>query len=534
MTPITKPPNIIIILADDMGFSDIGCFGSEIKTPHLNAMAEEGIRFSQMYNCARCCPTRASILTGLYPHQAGVGHMIADLGVGKAYQGYLSDDCVTIAEALKPAGYSTFYCGKWHTAPGLPVKGSPAVAPGKEKNPYPLSRGFDRFYGTLAGCGNYFNPHGLMEQDKQISHGSPDFYYTDAISDKACSMIEEAARKQVSFLLHVCYTAPHWPLHAKPEDIEKYRGKYRKGWDFIRTSRHESLKANGILNSKWKISPRDSNSYDFFTRSKQYQEWEDMRMAVYAAQIECMDRGIGKIINTLKMNGIENNTFVMFLSDNGGCAEFLNEDGDDKKWPGIYRFTARPVQICRVGNIEGLHPGPSTTFMSYGLSWANASNSPFRLYKHWVHEGGIATPFIIQWPEKIKHKGSVIHRPCHVIDIMATCLDIANAKYPSVYNGNNIIPLEGESFLPLLNGNEKEREKPLFWEHEGNCAVRNKIWKLVKKYPSDWELYNMEEDRTELNDLSSGNETIKRKLIGQYEEWAEKCGALEWPILKKT
>ncbi len=525
-----KRPNIVVILADDMGFSDIGCFGSEIRTPALDGMAQQGVRFTQMYNCARCCPTRASLLTGLYPHQAGVGLMVDDYGFGPAYQGYLNTHGVTIAEALRPAGYSTGYAGKWHTSPGMPLSGPPTGEPGSLRNPTPLSRGFERFYGTLAGCGSYFYPNGLMDQERHITAEDSDFYYTDAISDRACGMITEASGGECPFFLHVCYTAPHWPLHAQPEDIERYRGAYRKGWDHFRTARHEELKGMGILSPKWDISPKDWGWRDFASHSASRQEWEDLRMAVYAAQVESMDRGIGRILETLQAAGVADDTLVMFLSDNGGCAEFLNEDGNNTTWPGMYGLTARPGQVCTVGNIERLAPGPATTFMSYDQPWANVSNSPFRLYKHWVHEGGISTPCVVRWPAGMQKTGHISHRPCHVIDIMATCLELAGARYPGEYRGTAILPFEGESFLPLLQGRDVPRERPLFWEHEGNSAVRDGDWKLVRQHGHDWELYNMLEDRTELHDLSRGNEAIRNRLIRQYKEWAQRCGARDWPL----
>ena len=522
-------PNIIVILVDDMGFSDIGCYGSEIRTPNLDAMSQDGVRFSQMYNCARCCPTRASLLTGLYPHQAGVGHMIADHEVGPAYQGYLRQDCVTIGEVLRDHGYQTCYAGKWHTSPGIPVEGDPIADPGSLRNPYPLSRGFDRFYGTLAGCGNYFNPHGLMVQDRRIEPEGDDYYYTDAISDNACSMITEATSDARPFFLHVCYTAPHWPLHARPGDIERYRETYRKGWDYFRTARHEEQKALGITSPDWDISPRDPESRDFSEDSPARQEWEALRMAVYAAQIESMDRGIGRILQSVSNSGIEENTLVMFLSDNGGCAEFLREDGDGKGWPSSYRHTAPPGQVCTVGNIESLEPGPVTTFMSYDLPWANASNAPFRLYKHWVHEGGIATPLILKWPGAVPGSG-VTHTPGHVVDIMATCLDAAGATYPESYGGFDIPATEGQSLIPLALDSDRDRDRPIFWEHEGNCAMRDGDWKLVRRHPDNWELHNMLEDRTELYDRAS-TETVRcDAMVAQYGEWAARCGVLDWPL----
>ena len=455
--------------------------------------------------------------------------MVGDHGVGPAYQGFLREDCVTIGDVLGGSGYGTYYCGKWHASAGIPVTGEEPAAPvGSVRNPYPLSRGFDRFYGSMAGCGNYFNPHGLMEQDKQISADDDDYYYTDVISEKACGMIDEAVAEDKPFFLHVCYTAPHWPLHARPEDIEKYRGTYKKGWDYFRTARHEELKGQGVVDAQWDITPRDPDSRNFHDDSPKRQEWEQLRMAVYAAQVESMDTGIGRILETLRARGIEDNTMVMFLSDNGGCAEFLNEDGDGKSWPGYYRNTARPGETCSVGNIESMEPGPATTFMSYDLPWANVSNAPFRLYKHWVHEGGIATPFVIQWP-KASGRGLINSRPCHIIDIMATCIEAAQASYPESHNGHEIPAYEGESFLPLLSSEEPSRQRPLFWEHEGNCAMRDGEWKLVKKYPGDWELHNMTEDRTELTDLSHKEKARKDGMVKQWEQWAARCGVLAWP-----
>jgi arylsulfatase A-like enzyme len=526
MTPTR--PNIIVILADDMGFSDIGCYGSEIRTPNLDRMAAGGARFTQMYNCARCCPTRASLLTGLYPHQAGVGLMVGDVGVGPAYQGYLREDCATIGEVLREGGYRTLYAGKWHVSPGMPVTGAPKDEPGSARNPTPLSRGFDRFYGTLAGCGNFFNPHGLFDGDRPITAEDDDYYYTDAISDRACRMIRESATDAQPFFLHVCYTAPHWPLHARPDDIERYRGTYRQGWDYFRTARHETLKGLGIVDPTWAISPRDAQSRDFFDATPERQEWEDLRMAVYAAQVESMDRGIGQLLETLRAQGIEDDTLVMFLSDNGGCAEFLNEDGDGKSWPSMYRHTARPGETCTVGNIEGLSPGPATTFMSCDLPWANLSNTPFRLYKHWVHEGGIATPLVVQWPKGIAQP-TLVQRPSHVVDIMATCLDVSGAAYPRTHNGVEIPPYEGESFLPHLLGTDTPRTRPLHWEHEGNCAVRDGEWKLVKRHPGQWELYEMHADRTELHDLAAVNAPKRDAMAAQYVEWAARCGVRNWP-----
>ncbi|MEZ4869058.1 MAG: arylsulfatase [Caldilineaceae bacterium] len=533
--PITNRPNIIVILVDDMGYSDIGCYGSEIQTPNLNALARNGIRCTQMYNNARCCPTRASLLTGLYAHQAGVGHMVQNRGT-RAYQGYLRADCVTIAEALRVGGYRTLMSGKWHVGGPYDPTHPARWQPGGEGHPTPLTRGFDRFYGTLEGAGSFFHPYTVM-RDGQFIHGEYgqvedlDFYYTDAISENACTMIEEAVGEEKLFFLYLAYTAPHWPLHALPEDIAKYEGRYRRGgWDALRTSRHEELKGLGILDAKWEISPRDVTA-PAWTDAPDH-DWEDLRMAVYAAQVDRMDQGVGRVVEQLRALGQLENTLILFLSDNGGCAEFLAEDGQGAQRYAYHTADGTPI---RVGNTRELQPGGPDTFMSYDLPWANASNAPFRLYKHWVHEGGISTPLIIHWPagmtgSELGSTGRIVHEPCHVIDIMATCLDVAGVAYPAEYNGHAIQPLEGESLKPLMQGARWTRERPIFWEHEGNRAVRFGEWKLVSQHPGAWELYNMEEDRTELHDLSGKNQDRLAQFVRQYEQWAARCEVRPWPL----
>jgi arylsulfatase A-like enzyme len=513
-------PNIILILADDMGFSDLGCYGSEIQTPNLDHLAAGGIRFTQAYNCARCCPTRASLLTGLYPHQAGVGHMVRNLGV-PAYQGYLRDDCLTMAEVLGEAGYRTMLSGKWHCG-GLYSRNDPDDwRVGDPTRPIPPERGFDEWYGTPAGAGSYFNPRPLFHNDTLIEPQGDDFYYTDAISEQAVRMIEEAAQGDQPFFLHVSYTAPHWPLHAFEEDIARYQGRYRDGWDAVRTARHETLKGMGVLDERWPISPRDEQAPDWQDVARR--DWEDRRMAVYAAQVERMDRGIGRIAARLRELGLENNTLVVALSDNGGCAELLREDGQRaREWP--VTLDGRPV---RFGNTPDLMPGGPATYMSYDLPWANASNTPFRLYKHWVHEGGISTPLIAHWPAGIARPG-LHHSPVHIVDLMATFVDLAGAPYPEEVEERRIQPLEGESLAPVLRGEAWHRERPILWEHEGNRAVRDGRWKLVRKYPGPWELYDMAEDRTELNDLAGKNRPQVEKMAAMYDEWAARCGVRPW------
>ncbi len=515
-------PNIILILADDMGYSDIGCYGSEIATPNLDRLAASGARFSQMYSFARCCPSRAALLTGLHPQQAGVGHMVANRG-SRAYQGYLRDDAVTIAEVLKGAGYQTLMSGKWHVGGELLGLNAADWRPGSPGYPTPLTRGFDRFYGTLVGAGSFFYPRALTEDGEILSEYPDDFYYTDAISDKAVDMINDAHDAGAPFFLHVAYTAPHWPLHARPEDIAKYEGKYRVGWDALRQQRHEELNSLGLLDPAWRISPRDADSHPWAANAQP--DWEDLRMAAYAAMIDRMDQGIGRIVSRLEALGILDETMIVFLSDNGGCAEFLAEDGH------VNRTIAdlpdgRPV---RVGNRVDLAPGPADTYMSYDLPWANASNSPFRLYKHWVHEGGISSPCVLHYPALI-NEPTIIHSPIQFIDIMPAFAELAAARYPREFNGKRIQPVEGESFLPALTDANWRRQNPLYWEHEGNRAVRIGDWKLVSKHPGDWELYNMIDDRTELNDLSASEAERVRTMSHLYDNWAERCEVRPWPL----
>ncbi len=517
-----KRPNIVVILADDMGFSDIGCYGSEIHTPHLDELARNGVRFSQMYNNARCCPTRASLLTGLYPHQAGVGHMTTDLGV-VAYQGCLRTDCVTIAEALGRAGYRTGMSGKWHVGGDYGMTGRANWTPGDARHPVPWERGFERFFGTLDGAGSYFNPHTLYRDGEEIAVGADEeFYYTDAISDHAVDMVETFHTAAEPFFLYVAYTAPHWPLHALPDEIEAYRGRYLCGWDEIRAARHRRLIDAGLIDASWALSPRDADSRPW--AEVENPEWEDRRMAVYAAQIDRMDQGIGRILDSLHRLGIAEDTLVMFLSDNGGCAELLAESG----WIMDYVAPTRRGEPVIPGNDPTRMPGGEDTYMSYDLPWANASNSPFRLFKHWVHEGGISTPLILSWPRAVAGSGRIVHTPCHVIDIMATCLDAAGAAYPARFNGQAITPLAGESMLEWLADGNTQRQRPIVWEHEGNCAVRSGDWKLVRKYPGDWELYDMANDRTELRDLAAAQPRRVRELAAIYREWASRCGVVDW------
>jgi len=516
-----RKPNIILIMADDMGYSDLGCFGAEINTPNLDSLASGGLRFSQFYNYARCCPTRACILTGLHPHQVGVGHMTTDLGID-AYRGSLNENCITVAEALSESGYSTFMSGKWHVGGDHLVKDRHTWNPGSKGQPTPLSRGFDEHWGTLAGGGSYFDPITLVHNDQFIDPETDNFYYTDQITDNAIRMIDGHGGDNDPFFLYVTYTAPHWPLHALPEDIERYRGTYDCGWDEIRTSRHEELNGSGVLDSKWAITSRNAESPPW--NDVKLRDWESARMAVYAAQIDRMDQGIGRLRKKLDSMGVSEDTLIMFLSDNGGCAEFLMEDGKIDVCP-THTRKGEPIIY---GNHRDSIPGPNDYYMSYDLPWANASNTPFRMFKHWVHEGGISTPFIANWPRAMAGGETIVHSPAHIIDIMPTLLSAAQTKRPDEFKGQPIPKLEGESFLPALQGARWARQSPITIEHEGNGAVRDNQWKLVKRYPGEWELYNMIEDRTELNDLSRNNPEKVRELTTIYENFTHRVGVRPW------
>ncbi|MBI4602607.1 MAG: sulfatase-like hydrolase/transferase [Planctomycetes bacterium] len=496
--PPARRPDIVVILAADMGFSDIGCHGSEIPTPNIDLLAARGLRFTQFYNTARCCPTRASLLTGLYPHQAGVGHMVEDRGK-PAYQGYLNDRCVTIAEVLGPAGYRTGMSGKWHV--------------GERRPHWPTDRGFERYFGLVSGGTNYFK----LDEGRVMARGgdlwSPPeqgFYITDAITGAAVSFLEEACARPEPFFLYVAYTAPHWPLHAPEEDIAKHRGKYRIGWDELRRRRHARQVELGIVDPRWPISPRDPEAPAWETLDEAARDAWDLKMAVYAAQVARMDAGVGRIVARLRDSGRLDGALVLFLSDNGGCAEVVDR------------------------GVKGAPAGTRESFLSYRLPWANASNTPFRSFKHWVHEGGIATPLIAHWPAGIKGPGSLTGEPGHVIDILPTCLEAAGAAYPRSFGGREVLPVEGKSLLPVLREGRRDGHEAIFWEHEGNRAVRRGKWKLVARHNRPWELYDLEADRTELHDLAGERAELARELSGLRDRWAARAGVLPWRDVREA
>lgn len=530
-------PNIIVILSDDMGYSDIGCYGSEINTPNLDGLAARGLRFTQFYNTARCCPTRASLLTGLHPHQTGVGHMMEDRGY-EGYRGRLNRRCVTIAEALKAAGYRSYAVGKWHVTPGATAKEL------EDSSNWPLQRGFDRFYGTIHGAGSYWDPSSLVRDNRLITafndpEYQPDvYYYTDAISDHAVRFVREHAQnyRHQPFFLYVAYTAAHWPMHAKEADIAKYQGRYDAGYAAIRLARWEKQKRLGIIDKKWTPAPLVGD----WTKVKD-RAFEARCMEVYAAMVDCMDQGIGRLLQALRETGQWDNTLLFYLQDNGGCAETVGRGTNviprsaSASLPPMSRDTPQYGSIPKqtrdgwpVRQGYGVMPGGPDTYIAYGREWANVSNTPFREYKHWTHEGGIATPLIVHWPAGIppSRQGRLEKQPGQLMDIMATCLDVAGIPYPKEYQGQSITPLEGVSLRPAFAGKTIKRPQPLVWEHEGNRAIRDGKWKLVAKENKPWELYDMEKDRAEINNLAGKYPERVRTMSAAWEAWAARANVL--------
>jgi arylsulfatase len=506
-------PNILLILADDMGYSDLGCYGGEVRTTNLDKLAANGLRFTQFYNGARCCPTRAALLTGLYAHQTGVGHMVDDRG-RDGYRGELNRRCVTLAEVLKPAGYRCYMAGKWHVTRHTKGDGP--------KDNWPLQRGFEKFYGLLGSVRSYYDPPTLTRDNEPTRADAKDYYLTDAITASALDYLGESGKGKDPFFLYVAYTAPHWPLHALPEDVVRYRHIYREGWEEKRAKRHARQLDLDLVDKRWLMSPRDPEAPAWNKVGRK--DWQIERMAVYAAMIERMDRGIGRIVDKLRASGQLDNTMIVFLSDNGGCAETI-----EAAWRGsMFPEKTRDGKATRVGNDSSAMPGPADVFQSYGLPWANVSNTPFREYKHWVHEGGIATPFIVHWPARIKAKGELRRQVGHTIDLMPTCVEAAGAKYPARHNGEAILPMEGKSLLPAFDGKEIERDA-LYWEHEGNRAMRARKWKLVAKGPgAKWELYDLDADRTETQNLAGKLPERAKEMATKWETWAKRTGVLPW------
>jgi arylsulfatase len=499
-------PNIVVVLVDDMGFSDIGCYGSEIPTPHLDALAAGGVRFTQFYNCARCSPTRASLMTGLYPHQAGMGWLDSKVEPkSRGFHGSLLPRCVTIAEVLRDAGYFTAMTGKWHL--------------GQQNGTPPWQRGYTRSlnsrYGEVyfpkesdrPGTQNLYLDGEEIPKDSDIF--GKNWYSTDLFTEWGLKFIDEARREKKPFFLYIAQGAVHFPLRAPKEVIDKYRGRYAGGWDKLREERHARQIEMGLVDARWPLTPRPPESPAWETRTpEQRQRFEEI-MAVYAAMIDRIDFAMGALVAGLKERGVLDNTLILFLSDNGGNAE-----GGP---PGVTRG-------------EGPIGGPDS-YVLLGMNWATLTNTPFYRYKHFTHEGGIATPLIAHWPAGIPahRRGAFEKQPAHVVDIMATAVDLAGAKYPREFQGHAILPMEGVSLRPAFGGKPLARTQPIFWEHEGNKAVRDGKWKLVLRHRQPWQLFDMEADRTEQRDLIQEHPAIAAKLEAAWNAWAERSFVDEWP-----
>ena len=529
-------PNILILFVDDMGYSDVGCFGGEIDTPNLDRLSAGGLRFSQFYNTARCCPSRANLLTGLYAHQAGVGMMVyRDYGEG--YFGNLNNRCVTFAEVLRDAGYQTMMVGKWHT--------------GHELHSRPEVRGFDRFTGiyphidsywkVLPGCDIYRDRKLFIPADENpVNPYRPaeEFYTTDFFTDNAIDYIDQAFEKEASpFLLHVCYNVPHFPLEAPDDLIEKYRGRYRKGWERLRQEKLKHMKEMGLVGDEQKLPEvrgfkgveREGFNYKPAIETDVLPSWDslseedreelDFRRALYSAQIENFDQNVGRIVDHLQERGTLDNTLILFLSDNG-CSGELGEFG--MNW-GDYTRSNYPEWRKASGWAT-----------SQGQCWASYSNTPFRKYKKFVHEGGISSPFIAHWPAGIKKSGGIYSNQIfHLIDIMPTLCDVAGTEYPKTYDGRDVLPQQGISMRPFFeNEDAKTEERTLYWSHEINAAIREGNWKLVTVNDRDndaWELYDLTKDRSETENRVQQHPDVADRLKKKWFAWAEEANVLPYP-----
>lgn len=501
-----SPANVIIILADDLGYSDIGCYGGEIPTPTLDRLGRDGVRASAFYNTARCSPSRASLMTGMHPHQTGIGILTEPLAPHGGYPGSLNPDVPTVAERLREAGYATCLSGKWHLS-------SDTQTPGPA---WPTRRGFDEFYGIMPGADSYFHPRNLWHNEIRLPVPESDYYFTDAISGHAARFIE--SHTEQPFFLYLAYTAPHWPLHAPETDIERHVERYLVGWDELRAERYERLRGEGLLGDETSLSPRDPRQPAWDT--VEHREWEARRMATYAAMVERMDAGIGRVLDAVEATGRTDDTVVLFLSDNGASAENLPPSVSPhffKRQPS-HTPAGEPMAI---GNEPHIPSGPPRTYTSYGRSWANLSNAPFRLYKRWVHEGGIATPLIVSWPGGDLDDGSIVHTPFQLTDLVPTIADATGIGKAGV----------GVSMLEALRGGEPTG-MPLFWEHVGNAAMRDGRWKLVREADQPWELYDVSTDRAEEHDLAAQHADVVARMDSAWQAWADEVGVIPWERIK--
>lgn len=519
-----EKPNIIIIMADDLGFSDLGCYGGEIETPNLDRLAANGVRSNAFYNTSRCCPTRASLLTGLYPHQAGIGRMTMDTGL-PGYRGSLQSNTVTLAEVLKSGGYQTGMVGKWHVSETVDLGGEQQRKwlAHQEKNgafskldQYPTSRGFDKFYGNIWGVVDYFDPFSLVNGSEQVDSVPDDYYHTNAIGDSAVAYVRDFTKQKNPFFLYVAHCAPHWPLQAPEEMIQKYMNVYDKGWKTVREKRYTKLVKNGIITADTELPEFMFPDLDWDTNPDR--EWDARAMAVHAAMVDLLDQSIGKLLNALEDSGELDNTLILFLSDNGASSERPSNYG-----PGFDRAgDTRDGRKVAFPVDKEVMPGTQTVVSGIGPNWANVLNTPFRYWKARVYEGGINTPFIASWPKEIKNVGMVTALPAHVTDIMATCVEISGSAYPIEFKGNKITPTPGRSFMPILKGTgNSPTQDSFFWEHFGSNALRKGDWKLVKlDGNSEWELYNMKEDPTETKNVAQNNMELVFELKKEWESKA--------------
>lgn len=498
-----QKPNIILIIADDLGYSDLGIYGSEISTPNLNSLAKKGVVFKEFYTASVGSPSRASVLTGLYPHQAGVGYFFGNLGQAP-YQGWLNNSSLTLGEVLQSAGYNTLHAGEW------------GVSQGEQGTA--LKRGFNHSF-LSENSGSYFDSqevkYKLDGKLYPVADGS--YYLTDLITDHAISFIHEgqSAKQKKPFFLYLAYTAPHWPIHAPADDVIKYRGKYKNGYEKLRNKRLEKLQKAGLISKNYKLPEKDTDIYDWDKVSYNIKEVLQKRQEAYAAQVDRLDQNIGRLIQQLKIEGVNDNTVIIFLSDNGAPSE------DIVRW---HRGAIRNSSTV----------GTRGSFESIGKEWAYLSNSPLRGFKDQLFEGGISSPFIV-WGIDGQKQGSVVRGTGHVIDLAPTIYELAGAKYPTRYQGNPIKPLAGVSLLSVITGNSEiaERSQPLFWEHAGNRAIRQGDWKLVSHYPNlDWSVYNISEDRGETKDLSKKQSTLVNQLGSAYFQWARQNGVVDFYELK--
>ena len=499
---VAERPNVLLILCDDLGYSDLGCYGGEIRTPNLDRLAADGLRLTQFYNCAVCVTTRSALLTGLYPRQTK--------------RPRLRETMITLGEAMRRAGYATSLTGKWHLGSKPPLR--------------PIDRGFDEYYGVLDGCCNFFNPatpdpvfynggrhRPFAHNDQRITEFAEDYYTTDAFSEHAAKTIRDSANSGKPFFVHLCYTAPHFPLHAFEEDIARYRGKYSDGYLVMRERRHKRQAELGLFTSLPKLSAEEDKKGDF-RYDYDVPDWdklpaaerqrEEARMETYAAMVDRMDRGIGRVLAALDEARVADNTMVIFLSDNGGCAS----------WP-----SGRPGQ--EEGFFEynkDIPVGDGRGYEFVGKGWGWAQNAPFRQFKTWCYEGGIATPMIVRWPGKVA-ADSITHQVGHIIDFMPTLLELAGSRYPTEFDGNDILPIEGKSLLPIFRGQKRDGHKSLSWELYGNRAIRQGDWKLVwGASEKQWELYDLKSDRSETNNLATRFPNRVAAMSRDWETWQQR------------